>query len=99
MTTKKIKATNTAGKLGYAAGVELSGLGDIARTNAGVDPYTGEELTPKKRTEEYLEWLVTPNISYGISKIPKIGNSGSNVYNAYNDTNNINKGYDKLENK
>ena len=31
--------------------IELSGAGDIARINAGVDPYTGEELSDVERVE------------------------------------------------
>ena len=61
MTTKKIKATKTAGKLGYAAGVEMTPVGDVSRIIIGKDPYTGEWLTDSERmdaVEDFAKWNV-----------------------------------------
>ena len=88
------QTAKTVGKLGYATAIELSGAGDIARINAGVDPYTGEELTNQKRFEEWAEWVATNGVVAGSHKINNI--FGSIVKNG-NDIKSVNNGYDKME--
>ena len=93
MNTKNIDTTKTLGKLGYATAIELSGAGDIARITAGVDPYTGEELTNQERFEEWAEWVATPTVINGAAKITKIN---QDIFDSAKNIRDINNGFNKI---
>ena len=74
--------------------IELSGTGDIARIGAGIDPYTGKELSTGERIGEWAEWVVVP---YGIGKISNINKTTGDILNASWNAGQVYKGYNKTD--
>ena len=88
-----VDGTNTVGKVGYVAGVEMTAAGDIMRIGLGKDPYTWEDTD---RLAELVKYGREGGFIYGVGKINK---TMGKVVDYINDGKNIIEGYESIDKK